>query len=220
MKSNWKETQLFVVDDDDDVRQSVEWTLGSVGLKASSFSNAQACLQACDVSQPVCLVVDLLLPGMTGINLCERLSDELQCFEFVMITGYGDVESAVLAMKLGAVDFIEKPLSRERLLQSVNRAMDDLSRCAKERSLEEVTIGKFDTLTTREQEIFQCVASGMLSKQIARKLDISVRTVDVHRSNIMKKLGIDSPSQLGFMISVLNRRRRRAEISSRTDGDS
>lgn len=207
------EPRIVVVDDDDDVRSSIEWTLNNLGHSVQAFASADACLSGIDCSEPTCLVVDLLLPGMTGMQLCEKLRKQKLCMEFIVITGYGDIASAVSAMKLGALDFVEKPISRERLVQTVQLGLNNVRDRHAELGSERAVAERYETLSTREREVFQLLADGRLTKQIAQQLNISSRTVDVHRSNIMRKLKIESPTQLACVICLLRRSQSRRELA-------
>ncbi|MDP6718803.1 MAG: response regulator [Pirellulaceae bacterium] len=190
---------VFVVDDDQNIRDSIEWTLRHAGHNVELFSKAPDCLDALDSTHPLCVVVDLLLPGMTGLKLCEQLRSRSYC-AFVIISGNGEVSSAVQAMKLGAVDFLEKPFDRQRLLDAVYEAIE-VAKSRRTQLADEAEIAaKLESLSSREREIFDCLAGGLITKQIAQRLGISPRTVDVHRSNISQKLCLESPTQLGHVI--------------------
>jgi FixJ family two-component response regulator len=205
---------VYVVDDDRDVRDSVKWILGSVGYRVKVFADAQTCLEQVEGDEPICFLVDLLLPGMTGLRLCQEFLTGHPSFAFVLISGHADVPSAVEAMKLGAVDFLEKPFSRERLLAVVHEAMR-LATCRQKKVAEEDDVEeRLNTLSAREREVFQCMAEGLATKQIARSLGISNKTIDVHRSKIMKKLQVDTPTQLGRLFYLSNRHRERSRSAT------
>lgn len=199
---------VFLVDDDQDMRESIEWTLRNVGYDVKTFPDAPACLRTLESKKPDCVVVDLLLPGMTGLKLCEKIKSCSNC-AFVMISGHGDVDSAVQAMKLGAVDFLEKPFNHQKLLDAVHRALE-IAKSRQEQITEELSVAdKLEKLSSREKEVFACLADGLVTKQIATHLGISPKTVDVHRSNISQKLDIDSPTQLAHVIYLSHRCRAR-----------
>ncbi|MCC9606178.1 response regulator [Blastopirellula sp. JC732] len=200
---------VYVVEDNDDTRKSIEWTLTSVGYSVQVFADAKTFLDRVDSKSPCCVVVDLLLPGMTGLSLCQELNQRVSSSAVVMISGHGDVKSAVEAMKQGVVDFLEKPFGREQLLTSVHDASRRAKRHHRE-TLEEARISEgLATLSPRELEVFGCIADGLVTKQIAAALAISPRTVDVHRSKIAQKLELDSPTQMAHVISVHKRQRDR-----------
>ena len=197
-----------VVEDDPDVRRVIDLTLSSVGYEVRTFENARDYLDRLDDSEPSCTIIDLLLPGMSGLTLCRQLCETPTCSSFVMISGHGDIASAVDVMKLGAIDFLEKPVSRERLLHAVNAGLERARRRFAEESEEREVWKRLQSLTPREREVFDGMADGLVTKQIALQLGISTKTVDVHRSKISQKLCIDSPSQLGKIISIVSRRQR------------
>lgn len=202
---------VYVVEDNDDTRKSIEWTLTSVGYTVRCFPDAPSCLKQIDFSSPCCAVVDLLLPGMTGLSLCNELrSHEGRC-AVVMISGHGDIESAVEAMKQGVVDFLEKPFGREKLLTSVHQAIELAKRHYRDSEEEAEITQRYATLSPREAEVFHWMATGLVTKQIASILGISPRTVDVHRSKIAQKMHLDSPTQMAHVLSVLQRQRDRKE---------
>ncbi len=196
---------VFVVDDDKNMCESIEWTLRKVGHEVLIFTTAEECLTELENCQPACIVVDLLLPGTTGLKLCEGIEKRTDS-AYLMISGHGDINSVTQVMKMGAVDFLEKPFTRESLVDAVHRAID-LTKKRLEQAEEEGAVAEsMATLSPREKEVFECVAEGLVSKQIAARLGISPKTVDVHRSSISQKLHIESPTQLAKMI-YLNRRR-------------
>jgi FixJ family two-component response regulator len=199
---------VHVIDDDADVRASVEWTLRSVGYSVHSHASAGEFCESNCLQVPCCLIVDLLMPGMSGLKLCRDLATRSSC-AFVMLTGHGDVALAVEAMKLGASDFLEKPCPRQRLLDAVQRAKDMLLANLAEINEEEQTRQQIDQLTNREKEVLDQMAQGRVTKEIASQLGISSKTVDVHRSRISQKLRFDSPTQLGKFVAVEYRRQQR-----------
>lgn len=205
---------VHVVDDDEDLRNSMEWTLRSVGYEVQSHATAQAFLNRADPTVPCCLVVDLLLPGMTGLDLCQELAASHAACAVVMISGHGDLASAVDAMKLGAVDFLEKPCSRQKLLRAVQEALNLAQRRQREIAEEDAATSRFDALTPREREIFEMMAAGLLTKDAAAGLGLSSKTVGVHRARIMQKLGVDSPTQLAHLINLKTRRQMRESRSN------
>lgn len=200
---------VYIVEDNDDTRKSIEWTLASVGYDVQVFAEAKTFLDQFDADAPCCVVVDLLLPGMTGLSLCQELNKRVVSSAVVMISGHGDIKSAVEAMKQGVVDFLEKPFGREQLLNSVHDASTRARRQHRESQEEARIANGLATLSPREREVFDCMADGMVTKQIATVLTISPRTVDVHRSKIAQKLELDSPTQMAHFISIHKRQRDR-----------
>ncbi len=201
---------VFVVDDDQKMLESMAWTLRSVGYDVTLCSDGPGCLDAFDSKHPLCVVVDLLLPGMTGLKLCEKLATHSNC-TFVMISGHGDVRSAVDAMKLGAIDFLEKPFNRDTLLTAVESGLETAKTQSEQMAEEEAVVSKMASLTSREREVFECMADGLVTKQIAAQLRSSPKTVDVHRSRISKKLGLVSPKQIAYVIYLSRRASARAK---------
>jgi FixJ family two-component response regulator len=206
---------VHVIDDDQDVVKAIDWTLRSVGYNVQVYSTARDFL---DLAQPGdfgCLIVDLLLPGMTGLELCRQMVANEWRFEFVMISAHGEVSTAVEVMKLGAVDFLEKPCSRQRLLEAVHMGLDRVMRQQHDIREEDEVAGRLESLSCREREVFDAMAAGLVTKEIARELGISPKTVDVHRSKIADKLQIESPAQIGHLVYMLNRRSERLKRSAR-----
>jgi two-component system response regulator FixJ len=196
------ESIVYVIDDDTDVRESLDLVLRSVGYSVRTFSTADEFLATEIDETPHCLIVDLLLPGMTGLSLCRKITSRNSIFAFLVITGNGDVSSAVESMRLGAVDFLEKPFSRQKLLDAVDRGVQQARSAYEDRLEEEKYAGRLAQLTPRELEVLQDVAEGLLTKEISKRMGISSRTVDVHRSRIMQKLGIESPMQLAKIFAL------------------
>jgi FixJ family two-component response regulator len=203
---------VFVLDDEQSMRESIEWTLRNAGYDVQLFSEPDDCLVSLESNCPFCIVVDLLLPGMTGLKFCEKVKSRAESC-FVMISGHGDVNSAVQAMKLGVVDFLEKPFNRESLLSAVHEAIELAQSRRKQFAKEEAIVTRLKTLSPREREIFDCLADGLITKQIASRLGISSKTVDVHRSSISQKLGLESPTQLAHVIYLTHCQRERQQAS-------
>ena len=189
------EQTVFVVDDDAAVRDSIMELLESVGLQAECFASAIAFLDAFQPDRAGCLVVDVRMAEMSGLALQEKLVELEIRIPIIVITGHGDVPMAVQAMKNGAVDFIQKPYREQALLDSINNA---LGRDGAARSLNgsDDIERRLDDLTEREQEVLDKTLAGMTSKEIARELDVSPRTVEAHRSNLLRKLGVGTVKEL------------------------
>jgi FixJ family two-component response regulator len=187
---------VFLVDDDEDLRNGVAWILRGAGLAVEAHASPDGLLQAPPPDLLGCFLLDLQLPGMSGLELLKRLCEKGCHQPFIVLSGRGDISMAVEAMRLGAIDFIEKPFSHQRLLDAVQKAVEhDIS--ARRRRAEQLGLQqRLNTLTSREREVLECVVLGRLSKQIAHELMISPKTVEVHRSRIMKKLEVDSLAQL------------------------
>lgn len=192
---------VYVVDDDEAIRHSLELLIGAVGLNVRVFSDAASFLDAFDPALRGCIVADLSMPGMNGLEMQERLND-LNCrMPIVFLSGHGDVPAAVRALQRGAVDFLEKPFDPRLLLETIEQAveMDSKRRAAAEKKAE--IDSRINSLTPREREIVTLVADGKSSKVIATDLGISERTVELHRSHIMKKMSARSVADLVRMIS-------------------
>jgi FixJ family two-component response regulator len=191
-----EEPTVFIVDDDAAVRDSIQELVESVGLRAESYSSGQAFLASYQPQRSGCLVLDVRMAGMSGLVLQEKLNELGARIPVIIITGHGDVPMAVHALKAGAVDFVQKPYRHQLLLDSINNAltMDTIAR----RSLDETQNHdrQLATLTKREQEVLDKLLAGNISKQIAKELGISTRTVEAHRQNLLRKLGIGSVKEL------------------------
>ncbi|MGO4667287.1 response regulator transcription factor [Bosea sp. 2RAB26] len=183
---------VYLVDDDSDVREALTLLLKTMGFAAKPFSSAQAFLDRPDPRQDGCVVVDIRMPGVSGLQLLERMATEAVRMPTVVITGHGDVTACRRAFKAGAVDFLTKPVDEQVLLEAIEAGFaqrDDLSRDQAERSERAALLAR---LTPREREILDLVAQGRSTKEIARALDLSPRTVETHRANIGEKLGATS----------------------------
>jgi FixJ family two-component response regulator len=187
---------VFAIDDDASVRKGVARLLRSAGYKSEVFASAADFLARSAHPGPSCLIVDVQMPGLNGIDLQEALIQRRRAEQLVFITGYGNIPMCARAMKAGAVDFLPKPFRADQLLQCVERA---LARSADERNraAEKNRARQFlDLLTPREFEVMQLVTTGMLNKQIAGVLGTAEKTVKVHRGRVMQKLGVRSVAEL------------------------
>lgn len=191
---------VHVIDDDVDVRQSLAFLLSTVGLAVRVHDSATAFLKALPDVQPGCVVTDIRMPEMDGLELQRRLLELKVGFPVIVMTGHGDVPMAVKAMKAGAVDFIEKPFNDETLLSAIRSALDSHAR-NREREDRVVTIRqRLEALSGREREVLRGLAAGKANKVIAYDLGISARTVEVYRANVMTKMQADSLSELVRMV--------------------
>jgi len=187
---------VFVVDDDEGVRDGLGLMLESIDQPSAIFASALDFLAAYDSSMRGCLVLDIRMPLMTGLDLQEKLNERGAVLPIIFISGHGDIPMAVEAMRRGALDFIRKPFREQELLDRINEALKFESNNRQQLHDQQQLAEKIDSLTGREREVFHRVANGEMNKVIAQELSISERTVEVHRSQVMKKLGVRSLAQL------------------------
>jgi FixJ family two-component response regulator len=194
------EPTVFIIDDDDEVRDAIALLMRSVGLPVEGFDSAQTYLAQFDAQCPACLVLDVRMRGMSGLELQERLASEPLHPPIVMVTGHGDVPMAVRAVKNGAVDFLEKPFNDQVLLDAVHRAfeLDAIQRgeASQRADIEQ----RLSRLTRREREVLDQIAAGKRNKVIAADLGISQSTVEAHRAKVMEKLEAHSLSEVMRML--------------------
>jgi len=187
---------VYVVDDDEAVRDSLQWLLEGASYRVRTFDSAEAFLAGFDPSAIACLVLDVRMPGMSGLELQEHLVGRKIALPIIFITGHGDVPMAVATMKKGAVDFIEKPFDHAKLKslveQMLARARDEAARRDRAR-MNQALLAR---LTPREQQVLERIMAGRLNKQIADDLGISIKTVEAHRANIMDKLKANTVADL------------------------
>lgn len=187
---------VFIVDDDDSVRRTFERILVHAGFQVATFASASELLAEPRRFDPGCLLLDVRMPGMNGLDLQEALRRDGCVKPVVFLTGHGTVPTSVRAMKGGAIDFLEKPIEPDRLIEVVEEALarDDSERAQlREQALFQE---RLSTLTPREREVYDAVIAGRLNKQIARDLGITLRTVKFHRGRVMRKLEVDSLAEL------------------------
>ena len=194
---------VFVVDDDPSVRSSLKFLISTVGLHVETFDSAETALQELPADEPSCLVLDVRLRGLSGLDLQHELAARKCQIPIVFITGHGDIPMTVRAMKAGAVEFLTKPFRDQDLLDAIHIALQrDLARREQEKELAQLQ-RRFDLLTAREREVISLVSTGKLNKQIADQLGTAENTIKVHRSRAMEKLRADSLADLVRMIEKL-----------------
>jgi RNA polymerase sigma factor (sigma-70 family) len=201
---------VFVVDDDPSVRSSLKFLLSSVGLQVESFDSAETFLQRKPSDAPSCLVLDVRLRGLSGLDFQRELAARNIRIPIVFVTGHGDIPMSVRAMKAGAIEFLTKPYRDQDLLDAVRIALErDRARREHEKDLTDLH-QRFDSLTPREQKVMSLAVSGMLNKQIAGQLGTAENTVKVHRSRAMEKMNAQSFADLVRMIEKLKGRAEKA----------
>ena len=191
-----EEQVVYIVDDDCDVRESLVILMETVGQAFKEYESAHAFLQDYHEGMRGCLVADIRMPRMSGLELQEKLIDAGSLLPIIFITGHGDISLAVKAMRRGALDFIRKPFHEQNLLDRINEALDIEDGKRKVQMDKQQLVERFDSLSHRELEVLELVAQGKMSKVVADDLGISERTVEAHRSHIMHKLGIHTVAQL------------------------
>ena len=190
------EPTVFIVDDDQAVARSLRWLIESVQLKVETFASAQAFLDGYATTKPGGLVLDVRMPGMSGIELQERLTVQRIRVPIIFITGHGDVQMAVRAVQAGAFDFIEKPFNDQDLLDRIQRAISFDSEQRARDSLRARLSALLASLTPREREVLNLVVEGMSNKAVANTLGLSAKTVEVHRAKVMEKMHARSVADL------------------------
>ena len=190
------EPTVYIVDDDDAVREALGALLGSVCLRYEGFASAEAFMAVANRQMRGCLLLDVRMPGMSGLELQRKLRDQDIALQIVIITGHGDVPMAVRALKSGASDFIEKPFNEQDLLDRIQTCLKDDHDLWHNRLALDQAASRFGTLTPREMAVMELIAVGYHTKKIAAQLEIQDRTVDVHRFNIMRKVGVRNLAEL------------------------
>ena len=197
------DAMVFVVDDDAPMRESLKNLIRSVGLRVELFSSAQEFLRSKRLDLPSCLVLDVRLPGLSGLDLQKRTTEAGMEIPIIFITGHGDIPMSVRAMKAGAVEFLTKPFRDQDLLDSIQEALERDRKAREERAALQELRSRFASLTPREREVMERVVAGLLNKQIGAELGTSETTVKIHRHQVMDKMGAGSLPELVRMADRL-----------------
>ena len=191
-----KKGTVYVVDDDEAVRDSLQWLLEGKDYRVRCFESAESFLSRYDAREVACLIVDIRMGGMTGLELQNRLIENKSPLPIVFITGHGDVPMAVDTMKKGAMDFIQKPFKEDQLLDLVERMLDHAIEAFADHQVAQNRDALIARLTLRESQVLERIVAGRLNKQIADDLGISIKTVEAHRANLMEKLNANTVADL------------------------
>jgi len=197
------EPTVYIVDDDDAVRDSLAWLLSSVKLPVRAFASAEEFLDALDPVPTGCVLIDVRMPGTSGLQLQEILKDRAANLSVIIVTGHADVPMAIRAMKAGAVDFVEKPFNDQQVLELVSKAMEKNTRAVRNIAHNDEIRGRYDTLTPRETEVFRGLIAGLPNKSIAADLGLSQKTIEIHRAKVMRKMQAKSFAELVAMATNL-----------------
>jgi FixJ family two-component response regulator len=201
---------VYVIDDDDSVRTALSSLIRSVGLQVDTYASASAFMAAKRPDAPSCLILDVRLPGVSGLDFQTELAKTNTVIPIIFITGHGDIPMSVKAMKAGAVEFLTKPFRDQDLLDAIQVALErSRSNQETEKATSELK-ARFETLTPREQEVMAKVTGGLLNKQVAAEIGVSEITVKVHRGNVTRKMGAKSFAELVRMADALGIRRPRS----------
>jgi two-component system, LuxR family, response regulator FixJ len=196
MSTMQRDPTIYVIDDDEAVRDSLEFLLKSAGITVRGFDSAKAFLEIMPEVNSGCVITDVRMPGITGIDLLRKMSEAKRDLPVIVITGHGDIALAVEAMKIGAVDFLEKPFEDDHLLAAVRAALDKDADAAKRQAKLGDIHDKLALLSNRERQVLEALVAGHANKIIAFDLGISPRTVEIYRANVMTKMAANSLSDL------------------------
>jgi FixJ family two-component response regulator len=197
---NEQDAVIYVIDDDDAMRRSLVYLLDSAGWRTHALASGREFLERYDYHVPGCVVLDVMMPLMGGMEVQQILSERTIGLPIIFLSAHGDLPMAVQAMKRGAFDFLEKPCKDHVLLDAVGRAVRQSIRQSLDRQQVAAAQARLSSLTSREREVAECLAAGECNKTIARKLDISDKTVQVHRHNAMEKLQVHSTAEIARLI--------------------
>ncbi len=202
---NETEATVYVIDDDNSVRSSLRWLIESVQLTVREFKTANEFLDTWHGDGTGCIILDVRMPGMSGLDLQDMLVQRGIHLPVIIVTGHADVSMAVRAFKSGAFDFIEKPFNDQHLIDRIQQAIEKCRSEQIEVQRKQQALQRLSTLSRREQQVLDLVIAGSSNKQIARELDISIKTVESHRSNLMTKMQVNSVSELVRLALIADR---------------
>ena len=220
MNSPPREQTVFIVDDEPAIRRSLQWLIETLQVPVQTFPSAASFLEAHPTEEPGCLILDLRMPDMNGLDLQQELIRRGFETPVIVLTGYGDVRSAVRAVRSGALEFLEKPVDDEVMLNLVRRALASDAQRRRERSERDGVCKRIEHLTPREREVLGLVVDGYSSKEISQQLGVSCKTVEAHRAQIMKKMRADCVVDLVRDVLGLDSRRPGGRASQCPDGNA
>lgn len=197
-------TKLYLVDDDQDVLDSLSWMLNGLGKQPETFLSAKHFIESVDLSQPAVAVLDIQMPEMDGMALLKYITAQNSPLSVIMLTGHGNIAMAVQSIQSGALDFLEKPVDGDKLIQLLSRAeqvsLQQFDLHAQQTTLQQ----RLDTLTPRERQVMGKVLEGKMNKVIAHELDIAQRTIELHRQKVMQKMQVSNIAELAYLIAKLD----------------
>lgn len=199
-----EELKVYIIDDDTEITDAIERLMQSVGLKTQTYHSAESFCEQYDTNMPGCILLDIRMPGMSGLELQERISQKGYAPPIIVITGHGDVPMAVKSVKSGAFNFIEKPFHDQDLLDNVHRAFKLDAEQRGEKVKIEGIINRVNSLTPREKQVMFAVINGQRNREIAAELSITTPTVEAHRSKVMKKMNAKTLSELMRMVICID----------------
>lgn len=194
---------VFIVDDDDDVRRSISLLVRSIGLTDEPYASAQDFLECFDPQKAGCLVLDIRMPGMSGLELQKLSNSDFVLPPIIFVSAHGDIPLAIQALRAGAIDFFQKPFSPQALLERIREAIEIDQENRRQRALQEQVQQRTAQLTEREREIMGFLVRGDSTKQVAQRLSISPKTVDNHRARILEKMRVDNTTQLARLVALI-----------------